>query len=151
MRLQKQKKEDAEGDMTPMIDIVFQLIAFFMVLVNFTKVDADDRVKLPSSALAKPPEQKLKFPVTLQMTAEGMVILGGDLMDVESPDLDNRLIRERRAAGEKVGPGGIDEVPVIIRAHELAPTGKVQKLITLCQSKGFQRFRLRAKEETKGG
>ena len=47
-----------EADMTPMIDIVFQLIAFFMVLVNFTQVDQDARVVLPSSVLSKPPEKQ---------------------------------------------------------------------------------------------
>ncbi|MDP6717396.1 MAG: biopolymer transporter ExbD, partial [Pirellulaceae bacterium] len=26
-----------EGDLTPMIDMTFQLIAFFMVLINFTQ------------------------------------------------------------------------------------------------------------------
>ena len=34
MRIQRPKAGVDEGDMTPMIDIVFQLIAFFMVLVN---------------------------------------------------------------------------------------------------------------------
>ena len=40
MRLQR--KHDyaiSEGDMTPMIDMTFQLIAFFMVLLNFADVD----------------------------------------------------------------------------------------------------------------
>jgi len=29
----------SEGDMTPMIDMTFQLIAFFMVLLNFSEAD----------------------------------------------------------------------------------------------------------------
>ena len=40
--------------MTPMIDMTFQLIAFFMVLVNFADADQNARIRLPSSELAKP-------------------------------------------------------------------------------------------------
>ena len=41
--------------MTPMIDIVFQLIAFFMIVTNFEQTQADERVKLPADELARPP------------------------------------------------------------------------------------------------
>ena len=43
-------------DMTPMIDVTFQLIAFFMFVLNFSEVDQDQRINLPSSELARPPD-----------------------------------------------------------------------------------------------
>ena len=69
----KRKKYDvtAEGDMTPMIDMTFQLIAFFMVLINFAEGDQDQRIKLPSSELAKPPEGAAEAPLILQLTKDG--------------------------------------------------------------------------------
>ena len=33
--------------MTPMIDVTFQLIAFFMFVLNFSEVDQDQRINLP--------------------------------------------------------------------------------------------------------
>ena len=57
MKIAKVDPAQAEVDMTPMIDIVFQLIAFFMVITNFENVRADERVKLPKDQLAKPPEE----------------------------------------------------------------------------------------------
>ncbi len=47
-----------EIDMTPMIDIVFQLLTFFMVVINFEAADADERVKMAVSDLARPPKVK---------------------------------------------------------------------------------------------
>ena len=41
MRINKSDAALAEVDMTPMIDIVFQLIAFFMVISNFEQTQAD--------------------------------------------------------------------------------------------------------------
>ena len=55
MRIQKTDPVLAEVDMTPMIDIVFQLIAFFMVISNFEQTQADERVRLPKDVLAQPP------------------------------------------------------------------------------------------------
>ena len=73
-----------EGDLTPMIDLTFQLIAFFMVLINFTQSETDDRVQLPQSTLAKPPEEALEFPITLQLTRQGSVIIGGtEILSIE--------------------------------------------------------------------
>ena len=62
MRVKSKKIDLAEGDLTPMIDMTFQLIAFFMVLINFAQTESNDRVKLPSSQLVKPPEVPLGIP-----------------------------------------------------------------------------------------
>ena len=69
MRVKSKKVDLAEGDLTPMIDMAFQLIAFFMVLINFAQTESNDRVKLPSSQLVKPPEAPLEFPICLLYTS----------------------------------------------------------------------------------
>ena len=58
----------AEMDMTPMIDVTFQLIAFFMFVLNFSEVDQDQRINLPSSELARPPDVAYDEPLTIQLT-----------------------------------------------------------------------------------
>ena len=59
MRIRKKAEGIHEGDLTPMIDMTFQLIAFFMVLVNFTQTEQNQRIQLPQSELAKPPGTRL--------------------------------------------------------------------------------------------
>ena len=49
MRFRKAPVAMVEMDMTPMIDVVFQLITFFMLITNFEQTQADERVKLPIS------------------------------------------------------------------------------------------------------
>jgi biopolymer transport protein ExbD len=145
MRLRKKFSGVEEGDLTPMIDMTFQLIAFFMVLVNFSEAEQDDRVKLPESELAKPPEAPFEDPITLQMTKEGSVIMQGEIFRLEM--MPRRMSRENgilRKMGKSPG-----EATVIIRAHEDCATGKVQELIKICQEEQFVRFALRAKEKQK--
>src|SRR5690606_26487899 len=90
----------AEGDLTPMIDMTFQLIAFFMVLINFTEADQNELIKLPQSELAVPPDGPLEAPLTLQLTERGTVLFLGDEVPVEglSP-----LLRREREVLERMG------------------------------------------------
>ncbi|HVX10755.1 MAG TPA: biopolymer transporter ExbD [Pirellulales bacterium] len=144
----KRKKFDisAEGDMTPMIDMTFQLIAFFMVLINFAEGDQDQRIKLPSSELAKPPDAPVEAPLILQLTEEGNVLLGGDKVPIADMSRYLRTESEIIRRQDKVP----SEASVIIRADRGTKTGLVQELIKKCQEQGFEKFSLRAKQEARG-
>jgi biopolymer transport protein ExbD len=129
-------------DMTPMIDMTFQLLAFFMVVVNFTEADQNERIKLPKSVLAKPPDRPLEYPITLHLTDTGNVIYGPDEFSVAA--LPTYLRRERAVIeSERRKPA---DANIIIRADKTAQTGKVQELIKVCQENQFERFVLRAME-----
>ena len=90
---------NTEIDMTPMIDMTFQLITFFMFVMNFSEAEQDDRIQLPSSQLAKPADGVIEKPITLQLTNAGAVIYAGELVAVRDIgaylELDDR--RESRA------------------------------------------------------
>ena len=135
-----------EGDLTPMIDMTFQLIAFFALLLNFSQGEQNERIQLPESELAKPLNAPFDYPITIQLTREGTVIIGGQEIPVAA--LRPYLVRERQVL-ESDGRL-VSVATIIIRAHKDTQTGKVQELIMRCQQSGFEKFTLRAKEETKG-
>jgi biopolymer transport protein ExbD len=133
----------AEMDMTPMIDVTFQLIAFFMFVLNFSEVDQDRRVNLPSSELAKPPDAAYEQPLTIQLTEDEQIIFSGDYLSNEG--LKAALRREAqiiKSHPEKK----IEDTTIIIRADRFAKTGKVQEIIKLCQEAEFDTFALRGKQ-----
>ena len=71
MRFRKKKETKImEGDLTPMIDVTFQLIAFFMLLINFSEVDRAEEIMLPSSVLAKPPETRPDYQIILNLNPD---------------------------------------------------------------------------------
>ncbi len=143
MRFQKHLPPRAEGDLTPMIDMTFQLIAFFMVLINFTEADQNELIQLPTSELAKPPDAPFEHPVFVQLTKEGNVILSGQ--EVSLTGLKPYMIRE----GEflKLRKKSPREATVIIRADADAAMGAVQEVIQICQDAKFETFALRAEEK----
>ena len=143
MRIKKGRRGIEEGDMTPMIDMVFQLIAFFMVLVNFTDAESAEDVVLPWSELAKPPTEPLDNVIFVHMTANAEVILGGERIPL---DRVFDFLRREVVMINNNDNVTLDETTIIIRAHHNAKTGNVQKLIAECQRAGFTIFALRAKE-----
>jgi len=139
----KSRESDAQGDMTPMIDMTFQLIAFFMVLLNFSDAEQDQSINLPKSELAKPPDVAYKEPLTIQMTADNTILFAGDKMTMS--DLQSALLREAqiiRAYPNKK----VSDVTVIVRADRHARTGKVQEVIQMCQKAEFDTFALRGRQ-----
>ena len=159
MRFQAAESTVAEVDMTPMIDIVFQLLTFFMMITNFENLKADERVKLPDDSRAKPPlvsrERDLMLNVGFDRNEDGskknpaaLLFLAGEQMPVLQ--CAQFLNREKRLFNDL----GIDpkEITVVIRADSEVPTGEIQELIKLCQLQagnvgGFQKFALKAKSE----
>jgi biopolymer transport protein ExbD len=150
MRIQKKTGAPAaEGDLTPMIDMTFQLIAFFMVLINFEQSEQNAKIQLPDSELAKPPQEYIEHQIILHLTQREngqpeMVILGGREYSLETlgPALD------QEAEAHKIsGAKSREEITVVIRAHKNARAGKVQNLIAKCQDYELRTFALRAKED----
>ncbi|MDG2382935.1 MAG: biopolymer transporter ExbD [Pirellulaceae bacterium] len=143
MRVKSHGENRSDGDLTPMIDMTFQLIAFFMVLINFTEADQNELIQLPTSELAKPPDTPFEHPIFIQLTETGDVILGGE--EVPLTGLKPYMIRE----GEflKLQKQNPKDATVIIRADANAPMGKVQEVIKTCQESKFEIFALRAEEE----
>ncbi|MFN5468568.1 MAG: ExbD/TolR family protein [Pirellulaceae bacterium] len=144
--MRKRKEHDyriPEPDLTPMIDMTFQLIAFFMVLMNFSQSEQNDRVTLPESELARPADAPVDFPITLHVPADGTVVIGGITSTLEGvrPLLNNEI--SLLQAKNK----GASDANIIIRAHRDVPGGVVQDFIRKCQDLGFEKFTLRVKED----
>jgi biopolymer transport protein ExbD len=144
MRFITKKSAEVEPDMTPMIDMTFQLIAFFMFTINFSDTEQDQRVTLPASELAKPPDAPYEHPLTVHLTDRGEYIYGGAALG-SLDELRSALLREKQII-DRYELEKIEDVTVIIRADEDAPTGEVQEVIQLSQELGFERFALRGKQ-----
>ncbi len=139
------KTEILEGDLTPMIDMTFQLIAFFMLLINFSEVDRAEEITLPSSILAKPPEVRPDYQIILNLSIEGKVKFQGQ--EIEKIDFLGPIFTQEKNNATREGVLNPGDIAVIIRSHEDTPTGLVQELISECQESELESFSLRVKNE----
>ena len=143
MRFRRKRTGILEGDLTPMIDMTFQLIAFFMLIINFSEVEKSEDINLPLSELAKPPEEPPPFKITLNLREDGSVTHYDDV--IANVDLIRQRLRsEIRTASQKGIP--LSDIHVIIRADKDVETGLVQKLMNKCKEEQLENFSLRVIE-----
>jgi biopolymer transport protein ExbD len=143
-------------DMTPMIDIVFQLITFFMVINKFDQAEADERVTLPKDQLAVPPAVQRKNAMMLNfgyvrdqtgqlLSPDPLFFFGDEQVTLEQV---RPRLRQESQFYQTIGTD-LAEVVVEIRADAEIKSGMVQELIQMCQEDGvgFQRFALKATQK----
>jgi len=129
--------------MTPMIDMVFLLIVFFTLVLNFATADQNERVKLPISELAQPPDQPPTQPITLHVLSNGNVIYNGNEQTL--PELKRPIEHQLLFLKHMNIPQ--DEVTVIIRADAQCQSGHIFDVIEFCNDSNLPRFVLRTKQK----
>ncbi|MDP6711456.1 MAG: biopolymer transporter ExbD [Nitrospinaceae bacterium] len=120
MRFRRESEENFALDMTPLIDVVFLLLIFFMVSTVFVDFKRQMGISLPSSKSSVPDE--VSKPIELEVTVDKQVFLNGEkvrLRDLESV-LAKIDVSKKSAA--------------IIRADKNLPYGDVIKIMGLLQS-----------------
>ncbi len=119
--------------MTPMIDIVFQLIAFFIFATSYSL----DR----PSVLVRPPESQLdgagfeQMVVLLQIDAQARLLHRDGAIPVSDPRAKEIIDSEFR----DIGLGSI----CVIRADRELPYHVVDDIIEFCRHRGFKSVVLR--------
>jgi biopolymer transport protein ExbD len=135
----------AEPNLTPILDMVFQLITFFMLVINFKAASLDLSLKLPVVGSARPVDTKgQRDLLLLNIDSEGRLNVYGVPQNVES-----YIAREAMASkllAKTSGAAATDELPttVVVRADRTTPFSLLNRVIKCCQDHGFRKFALKA-------
>ena len=137
---------NAEPNLTPMLDLVFQLITFFMLVNNFSAAALDLNLKLPVVGSARPVDTEgTEELLVLNIDSEGRLILYGYPQEIE-PYIASEAKVSRDAAKQK-NPQlkDKDDLPgtIVLRADKETSFKQLNRVITTCQNKGFRKFALK--------
>jgi biopolymer transport protein ExbD len=143
----------AEPNMTPLLDVVFQLITFFMLVINFSKDSYDQRIKLPVAGSARPvePGKTDEDRITLNIDKNGNLFWQGDVLESDRAarqiaNLAKLEALNAKVAGRKIDPENLPTI-MVIRADRDTAFSNIYRLITACQANGFRKFALKAMTE----
>ncbi len=120
MHFRKEPEENFGMDMTPMIDVVFLLLIFFMVSTVFVDFSRKMDISLPKSKTSKNDEAPKKLLV--EMTLDKKVFLDGK--PVTLPEIDLILANPDRS--------NVDNA--VIKADKGLPYGEVVEVMGILQS-----------------
>jgi len=130
--------EPPQMDMTPMIDIVFQLIIFFMIVIDLSQQDLEDLV-LPLSKQAMEDEAE-EGRLYVNINRKGEYIVQRQPLSLQ--DLENELklkVDAPRPKGKPVRDKmGLAERPILIRADMATEFKHLQKVMFICGKEGLK-------------
>jgi biopolymer transport protein ExbD len=125
-------------NMTPMIDVVFQLIIFFLVSSHLAKQEVQLKLPLPEAASGERDANPDAPRLTVNVLGDGTLLLSGRVVAVD--EIGQRL-RER--LGE-LGP----DAEVRIRSHRDVPYEAVEPLLVACAKNGIWNVAFAVYEDT---
>ena len=126
MKFQRQKLEDVNVNLTPLIDVVFLLLIFFMVSTTFTK-ETHLSIDLPE-ATGEPREQTDEE-IEVLIDEAGIYRVNGQGL------VDNRM-RTLQAAIYKISAGDTT-LPMVITADADTPHSAVVQAMDAAGQMGF--------------
>ena len=120
MRFRDENEENFSFDLTPLVDVVFLLLIFFMVSTVFVDFKRQMDISLPSSKSSVPSE--VKEPVKVELTMDKQIFLNGKKVTLE----------EFESALSKISVSKNNTA--VIRADKNLPYGNVIKIMGILQS-----------------
>ena len=131
MRVPQHKSHRRYGfNMTPMIDVVFLLIIFFLVSSHLARQETQMELALPVAESGADDVDQETPRVTINVKQDGSLWLAGRM--IEKEQLAQRLKAIKSAESK--------EVEVRIRASKLAPYSAVEPIMLACTQSGIWNF-----------
>ena len=129
MNFRPRRTESVDINLTPLIDVVFLLLIFFMVTTTFDR-SSELKIDLPEAAQA--PEEQQAEKLELVIDASGNYFLDGAELVNTKPETV-RAALQKRAAGRS-------DIPLIIRADANTPHQAVVTAMDAAQKIGLTRM-----------
>jgi len=139
----------ADPNLVPLLDVVLQLIMFFMITVNFVRVDQfDDAITLPVAQMAVPLDKAAEEFIFLNLDADGKLVGTLTSFVLDTPGkLQAHLTREKIDLERLARSRGKQDVKVaiVLRADGNCRYGDIWTVLDSCQRAGYKRWQLRVK------
>jgi len=129
VKFSRRARQEVEVNLTPLIDVVFLLLIFFMVSTTFTK-ETHLSIDLPESSAQS--NRVADLQIEILITREGDFAINGVA-------LANREQRTLRAAIGKISEGDT-AIPMVITADSATPHQSVVTALDVAGQLGFSRL-----------
>lgn len=129
------KKSKPEVNMTPLVDVILQLVIFFMVTTTFISIETGAQVNLPTADFSQLGEGKT---LTVTITEDNRLFINGSFVTWE--EFPNLIVVELRKE-----PG----IAVVIEADKNVLHGRVVRIMDVLKKAGVQKMAIATKPPEK--
>jgi biopolymer transport protein ExbD len=135
-----------DPNLIPLLDLVLQLVMFFIMVANFAAQQTTADVMLPLATSARPPDPGETDVIYVNLNQEGKLLVSGREPLQTLSEVKYYMMTEYHTAKRLAEANGQKDVKsvVIIRAHKDADFKPVFEILRECKSAGFKKWQLRA-------
>ena len=113
--------DEAEIDMTPMLDVTFIMLIFFIVTASFTKESGIDLGQSKNDLSQQQQQNSKKVSIVVDIQNDGRVMMEGREVDARSVEANvQRLLAENPEANVVVRAGSISPSQVLVTVVDQA-------------------------------
>ena len=142
--------EKCEPNLTPLLDMVLQLIMFFMLVSNFAMEQINETIRLPRAIEAKSLDKTVQNYLILNIAANGNVLLGRDEKAealINQIQVANYMKAQMNLDKARTSPqdweDGKGRSLIIIRAHKDCSFKMVYDVMQAARQAGYSNLQLR--------
>ena len=136
MNFRSKKREDVSVDLTPLIDVVFLLLIFFMVSTTFTK-ETHLEIDLPESSAEASASDPVEI-IEIVVSSNGSYSLNGHSL------INNQLDTLKRAIQKE--SKGDTQLPMVITADATVAHEYVVRAMDAAGQLGFSKLSITTKQ-----
>jgi biopolymer transport protein ExbD len=140
----------AEPNLTPLLDVVLQLLMFFMMCANFVSNQVNENVQLPVMQSARPADKRENDLLFLNLTKDGKLeIPGKEPIPLSDQNAVKVELRKTYNDAKRTLDKDDKEVKtiIVIRADQNIDYKDVFQVMYFCKEVGYRQFRMRAMTE----
>ncbi len=142
MNFSRRDKKQVDITLTPMIDVVFLLLIFFMVTTTFSK-QSELKVNLPEAKGEK--SESVEKMIVLTINADGLYFINGD-DGLPHQLLNQKAATLRRALLQTAGDTRL--IPFVISADGKTPHQAVITVLDIASQLGFKKITFATKNKS---
>lgn len=139
------KRTPFRFNITPMIDVVFLLIIFFLVASYFVRSEHSREVALPDAQRGNPDDPTSQYRLTITVERDGKLSVAGNHTSEETV---MQRIKELQASAAASGQKSA-RPEVRIRSDRDAQYAAIRKLVEQCAANGIQSIRFAVANQSK--
>jgi len=138
--------EKVEPNLTALLDIVLQMVMFFMLCSNFVAQQLDQKIKLPVAIAGKSVDRNVIDFVILNIDDQGITTVGDEIFETPGKVqtfLGNQMAFDKARTKPSDWEQGRGRSLIILRGHKDCTYKQIHDVMEVCRRSGYENVQLR--------
>ncbi len=123
----RERKRGLSFNITPLIDIVFLLIIFFLAASHLVRSELQEKVELPEATQAKDDDARVPRRLVLTVKADKTMLVAGKPIDLQH--IEQMILSGQQSSDDR-------EFEIRIRSDQRVPFSAIKPIMLACARAG---------------